>query len=159
MRTAVTDQAAEADAVIMAAAVADYTVSEGAQPHKISKDEATLTLRLSRTTDILAELGRRRGGQPHPVLVGFAAETRDVVARAQAKLAAKQVDLIVANDVSRVDAGFEVETNAATLVEAAGTKELPLQSKRELARQIVDRVEALLSRPVSAIATDTDDPS
>jgi phosphopantothenoylcysteine decarboxylase/phosphopantothenate--cysteine ligase len=157
MRTAVTDWAAEADAVVMAAAVADYTVSDGAQLEKISKDEATLTLRLSRTTDILAELGRRRAGRPRPVLVGFAAETRDVVARAQEKLAAKKVDLIVANDVSRTDAGFEVETNAATLVDATGTTELPLQSKQDLARQIVDRVEVFLRRPASAIATDTDD--
>jgi phosphopantothenoylcysteine decarboxylase/phosphopantothenate--cysteine ligase len=67
------------------------------------------------------------------------------------------VDLIVANDVSRTDAGFEVETNAATLVDATGTTELPLQSKQDLARQIVDRVEVFLRRPASAIATDTDD--
>ena len=145
MRTAVTDQAAEADAVIMAAAVADYTVSEGAQPHKISKDEATLTLRLSRTTDILAELGRRRGGQPHPVLVGFAAETRDVVARAQAKLAAKQVDLIVANDVRAEGSGFGSDTNEVVLIGADGGRETPgMLPKYEVGHRILDRVVALL---------------
>ena len=79
------------------------------------------------------------------VLVGFAAETQNVLESARRKLAAKQVDLIVASDVSRPDAGFEVETNVATLVSAEGETSLPLQSKQQLASQILDRVEAMLA--------------
>ena len=145
MQTAVMHAAAEADAVIMAAAVADYTVGGGPQPAKLAKDHDTLTLTLTRTADILAELGRWRGDRGHPVLVGFAAETQDVVPRARAKLHAKRVDLIVANDVSQAGAGFEVETNAATLVDRAGTTEVPLGPKRDLARVILAWVSDLLA--------------
>ena len=159
MRSAVTEHAPDADAVIMAAAVADYTVSGGAQRQKLDKESESLTLTLTRTTDILAELGRWRGDRSHPVLVGFAAETQDVVTRAQAKLETKRVDLIVANDVSRSDAGFDVNTNAATLVEAVGTTDLPLQPKRELARVILDRVEARFAQHRVAAAANVDDPS
>ncbi len=159
MRTAVMKHATDADAVIMAAAVADYTVSGGARPQKLAKDSETLTLTLTRTTDILAELGRWRGDRRRPVLVGFAAETHDVVARAKTKLETKRVDLIVANDVSRADAGFEVETNVATLVDAAGTTDLALQPKRELARVILDRVDGLMNRSPSPTVANVDDPS
>ena len=155
MRTAVMTRAPDADAVIMAAAVADYTMHGGASREKLAKVPETLTLTLTRTTDILAELGRWRGDRTRPVLVGFAAETHDVVTRAKMKLAAKRVDVIVANDVSRTDAGFEVDTNVATLVEAAGTTDLPIQPKRELARVVLDRVDALLT----VAAADVDDPS
>ena len=155
MHAAVMKQAADADAVIMAAAVADYTVRGGASREKLAKDPETLTLTLTRTTDILAELGRWRGDRTRPVLVGFAAETQDVVTRAKTKLAAKRVDVIVANDVSRTDAGFEVDTNVATLVETAGTTALPLQPKRELAGAVLDRVDALLT----VAAPNVDDPS
>ncbi len=78
------------------------------------------------------------------MLVGFAAETKDVVAYAQDKLKQKGVDLVVANDVSRTDAGFDVETNAVTLVSSAGTEELPLQAKSAVAATILDRVEQFL---------------
>ena len=159
MRTAVMEHVPDADAVIMAAAVADYTLGGGARPEKVAKTPEILTLTLTRTTDILAELGRWRGDGTRPVLVGFAAETHDVVTRAKTKLRAKRVDVIVANDVSRADAGFEVDTNAATLVESAGTTELPLQPKRELARVILDRVEALLGQRAVATAANVDDPS
>ena len=145
MHTAVMTHVTDADAVIMAAAVADYTVDGGASREKLAKTPETLTLTLTRTTDILANLGRWRGDRPRPVLVGFAAETHDLVTRAQAKLDTKRVDLIVANDVSRTDAGFEVDTNAATLVATASTTELPPQPKRELAKVVLDRVEALLA--------------
>ena len=163
MRAAVMEHVEDADAVIMAAAVADYTVSGGAAPDKLAKERETLSLTLTRTTDILAELGRWRGDRARPVLVGFAAETHDVVTRAKAKLDAKRVDLIVANDVSRTDAGFEVDMNAATLVETTGTTDLPLQPKRELARFILERVDVMLSgfpsrRPLAA-AADVDNPS
>ena len=89
------------------------------------------------------------------MLVGFAAETQDVLARARTKLTAKQVDLIVANDVSRDDAGFDTETNAAYLISADDEVELPLQLKTELASKILDRVEQMLTsdvrRPTSEV--------
>jgi len=128
----------------MAAAVADYTPAGGAEAQKVAKGEGELVLRLVRTRDILADLGAWRGERSTPVLVGFAAETHDVVAKARAKLAKKSVDLVVANDVSRSDAGFEVETNAATLVDAEGERAEPLQSKVSLAGRILDRVDELL---------------
>ena len=81
------------------------------------------------------------------------------MARAQRKLAAKRVDVIVANDVSRADAGFAVDTNVATLVEATGTTDLPLQSKRELARVILDRVAGRLVPQQVAVTANVDDPS
>ena len=145
MHAAVTGRAVDADAVIMAAAVADYTPAAGPGAQKIAKEADTLTLTLTRTADILADLGRRRGDGRRPVLIGFAAETRDVVPRARAKLAAKGADLIVANDVSRRDAGFGAETNAVTLVEPGGETDVPLQSKRGVAGVILDRVRGLLA--------------
>jgi phosphopantothenoylcysteine decarboxylase/phosphopantothenate--cysteine ligase len=147
MHAAITERAAAMDAIVMAAAVADYTAVSGPASQKINKtsDSDSWTLTLTKTRDILADLGRSRGAALRPVLVGFAAETQDVVAKARAKLKAKQVDLIVANDVSRTDAGFEVDSNAATLVSADGLEELPLQSKRALAGRILDRVSTLLS--------------
>jgi phosphopantothenoylcysteine decarboxylase/phosphopantothenate--cysteine ligase len=151
MARAVTLHARDADAVIMAAAVADYTLERGPEVAKIDKNDAPLTLRLVRTADILAELGRARGGAPRPVLVGFAAETGDPRPRARQKLSSKQIDLIVANDVSRRDAGFDVETNAAVLISAAGEEELPLQHKADMAAKILDRVERLLQRSTSDV--------
>jgi phosphopantothenoylcysteine decarboxylase/phosphopantothenate--cysteine ligase len=147
MHAAITERAAGMDVIVMAAAVADYTAVSGPAPQKINKtsDSDTWTLTLTKTRDILADLGRTRGSALRPLLVGFAAETQDVVAKARAKLKAKQVDLIVANDVSRTDAGFEVDSNAATLVFADGLEELPLQSKRALAGRILDRVSTRLS--------------
>jgi len=145
MHAAMMHHAEEADVIVMAAAVADYTVKDGRQAHKLSRDTDDRTVTLTRTTDILAALGAWRGVRSHPVLVGFAAETRDVVSRAQTKLKTKRVDLIVANDVSRGDAGFEVETNVATLVTPDTTIPVPLQSKRSLAGVILDRVQHMLA--------------
>jgi phosphopantothenoylcysteine decarboxylase / phosphopantothenate---cysteine ligase len=144
MHAAVMARAAAQDAVIMAAAVADYTLD--AAPQKIAKSEGPLVLTLARTRDILADLGampERQSGRP--VLVGFAAETHDVISHARAKLARKKVDLIVANDVSRSDAGFEVETNAVTIVSASEATEVPLQSKADVAARILDAMEPLLA--------------
>jgi phosphopantothenoylcysteine decarboxylase/phosphopantothenate--cysteine ligase len=146
MARAMFEHAAGADAVVMAAAVADYTPAQGAADAKIAKSDGPLTVTLVRTPDILAELGRRRAGAATPVLVGFAAETGDPRPRARQKLAAKQIDLIVANDVSRDGAGFDVETNAATLISADAEEEQPLQPKGALAARILDRVEQLLAR-------------
>jgi len=137
-----------ADAVIMAAAVADYMPEAGAADRKIAKGDAPLMLSLVRTPDILAELGRTRGAGSRPMLVGFAAETGDPRPRARQKLAAKQVDLIVANDVSRADAGFDTDTNAAVLISADGEVDEPLQPKTLLAGKILDRVEDMLRSSV-----------
>ncbi|HEX2340243.1 MAG TPA: bifunctional phosphopantothenoylcysteine decarboxylase/phosphopantothenate--cysteine ligase CoaBC [Vicinamibacterales bacterium] len=144
MRDAVAACAQDADAVVMAAAVADYTPEHGRSATKLPKDDETLTIRFVKTRDILAELGGRRSGG-RPVLVGFAAETGDPETRAREKLRTKNVDLIVANDVSRSDAGFEVTTNVVTLVSREGDEPLPLQSKAALAGVILDRVEAMLT--------------
>ena len=158
MRDSVLAHVDSADAVIMAAAVADYTLREGRRNQKLAKDSDGLILELVRTTDILWQLGRWRGDRSHPLLVGFAAETHDVLARARAKLEAKQVDLIVANDVSRSDAGFEVTTNVATLIDHAGHEAQPLQSKRALASVILDRVERRLGNS-SGSAKQIDEPA
>jgi len=145
MARAMATHAPDADAVVMAAAVADYTPERGAAPEKIGKTDAPLTLTLVRTPDILADLARARAGAARPILVGFAAETGDPRPRARRKLASKQIDLIVANDVSREGAGFDVDTNAAVLIGADGEVDLPLQPKTELAARILDRVEQMLA--------------
>jgi phosphopantothenoylcysteine decarboxylase/phosphopantothenate--cysteine ligase len=144
MRDAVIDRAASVDVVIMAAAVADYAPAITSQQKLHKKDDDELTLRLVRTPDILAELGRLRAGNDRPLLVGFAAETEDVVARARKKQREKAVDMVVANDVSRLDAGFEVDDNEVTIVSPHGEETLPLQSKIAIASQVIDRIEALL---------------
>jgi phosphopantothenoylcysteine decarboxylase / phosphopantothenate---cysteine ligase len=145
MHEAILARAASMDVVIMAAAVADYAPAERAA-QKVSKDGDTLTLVLKRTPDILGDLGRRRVAAGRgPVLVGFAAETEEVVERARAKRERKHVDLIIANDVSRADAGFDVDTNAVTIVGPDAAETLPLQTKSRIAMEILDRVERLLT--------------
>ena len=114
------------DLVAMVAAVADYTPAGGAQDAKLLRDRDELVLTLRRTPDILGAVGRWRAGRDRPVLVGFAAEVGDPVARAREKLRRKQVDLVVANDVSRPGAGFGGDTNAATLVTETEAEEVPL---------------------------------
>jgi phosphopantothenoylcysteine decarboxylase/phosphopantothenate--cysteine ligase len=144
MHAAVTTRVANQDAVIMAAAVADYTPAAPSE-QKVKKGDGALTITLNRTKDILGDLGRlpsRAHGVP--VLVGFAAETHDVVSYAQGKLEKKAVDLVVANDVSRAGVGFDVDTNAVTLVDKTGVEDVPLQSKSAVAARILDRVEQLL---------------
>ena len=144
MHAAVMQRTAEQDAIVMSAAVADYTPAAPAA-HKVKKSDGPVTITLTRTKDILGDLGKlpsRRQGLP--VLVGFAAETSDVVAYATSKLHSKAADLIVANDVSRADAGFDVDTNAVTLVTRAGAEDIPLQAKSAVAARILDRVEQFL---------------
>jgi phosphopantothenoylcysteine synthetase/decarboxylase len=135
----------------MAAAVADYAPVERAG-QKMPKDGDTLTLVLRKTSDILGDLGQRRVSKgAGPLLVGFAAETENVVAHATAKREKKRVDLIVANDVSRRDAGFDVDMNAVTIIGPGGAESLPLQPKSRVAAEILDRVEKLLAlRPAEA---------
>lgn len=154
MSDAVLAHSAGADLVVMAAAVADYTPTSGSAETKLEKGSDTLSIELRKTVDILAELGRRRGSAPLPVLVGFAAETGDPVPRARQKLASKAVDLIVANDVSLSDRGFDADSNAAVLVSAGGEEVFKLQPKAELARVILDRAEALLQSRMPAPAAE-----
>lgn len=160
MHDAVLARASEMDAVVMAAAVADYMPADRAT-QKVAKGEA-LDLTLSKAPDILGDLGRlRSSGLPRasdresrgdrPVLVGFAAETHDVVARAREKLQRKGADLIVANDVTQPGAGFEVDTNAVTIVSREGTEALAVQSKTAIAGQILDRLEKLLAARPAAV--------
>jgi phosphopantothenoylcysteine decarboxylase/phosphopantothenate--cysteine ligase len=151
MHEAVMSRADDMDLVVMAAAVADYAPAESL-PQKLPKGTESLTLVLQRTRDILGDLGRRRIEKGFgPVLVGFAAETSDVERRAADKRERKQVDLIVANDVSGPDAGFEAETNEVTIIGPGGAEHLPLQSKTKIAALLLDRVEKLLAeRPAAA---------
>jgi len=150
MHAAVLHGAASADAVIMAAAVADYMPNRRAEG-KIEKSDAPLALELVRTPDILAELGRARGQATHPVLIGFAAESGDPVPRARIKLSQKFADMIVANDISRSDAGFDTDTNAVTFVTSADAEPIPLAPKAQIAAAILDRAEKILSaRPAQA---------
>ena len=130
MEAAVLERAARADVVVMAAAVADFRPKATAED-KLHKADGVPEILLEPTPDILAELGRRK--RPGQVLVGFAAETGDLRARAEAKLRAKRLDLIVANDVTAPGAGFGHDTNEATLLDARGScTEVPLTTKREL---------------------------
>ena len=143
MHTAVMAQAAHADMVIMAAAVADYT-PRARRDGKIAKSDGDLALDLVPTRDILADLGAARTAAGPRVIIGFAAESGEPVARARKKLAAKKADMIVANDITRTDAGFDADTNAVTLVTAAGAEPVALASKAQVAGVILDRGEALL---------------
>ena len=146
MHAAVNRHAADSDIVVMAAAVADYTPERGSAAGKIEKSDGPLDLRLVRTTDILAELGQARGLAGRPVLVGFAAESGDPVPRGRDKLRRKQVDLIVANDISRSEAGFEADTNAVTMIDNDGEETVALAPKTEIAARILDRAEAMLAQ-------------
>jgi len=142
MQDAVLARAAEQDVIVMAAAVADFRPK--APPNrKIKKHEGIPEIVLEPTHDFLVDLGRDK--QPGQVLVGFAAETDDLLANATDKLVTKRLDLIVGNDISQPDAGFEVDTNRAVILDAeGGTQHVPLQSKSDLAGVILDRVAALL---------------
>jgi phosphopantothenoylcysteine decarboxylase/phosphopantothenate--cysteine ligase len=139
MARAVKEHAADASVVVMAAAVSDYRPAAVA-PRKLKKQAGPARLDLVRTPDILSSLGQAKAGR---FLVGFAAETEDLAGNARRKLREKNLDLIVANDVSREGSGFGAEQNAALLIDRQGEAELPLMSKRELAERIWDRIEAL----------------
>jgi phosphopantothenoylcysteine decarboxylase/phosphopantothenate--cysteine ligase len=146
LAAALATAAAEADAIIMAAAVADYRPAHPAA-HKLKRGKlgAAIELALIANPDLLAELGARRGANPTPLLVGFAAETENVVDNARAKLAAKRCDMVVANDVSEPGAGFAVDTNRVTVVDHAGAVEIPAGAKTQVAHRILDRIVARLA--------------
>ncbi len=146
MHAAVMSEAKAANMVIMAAAVADYMPRTRADG-KIEKSDASLSLDLVRTPDILADLGRARNaeGGRGPLLIGFAAQSGDPVEAARGKLRAKNADMIVANDISRADTGFDVDTNAVMLVTPEGAEPVALAPKTEIASVILDRAEKLSS--------------
>jgi phosphopantothenoylcysteine decarboxylase/phosphopantothenate--cysteine ligase len=145
MHAAVTSRAERMHVVVMAAAVADYA-PERRVSQKVAKGDESLTLVLKKTPDILGDLGHRRMTTGDgPLLVGFAAETEDLVARATAKRERKHADLIVANDVSRPDSGFDVDANAVTIIGPDGAESVPMQSKSRIAAVILDRVERLVA--------------
>jgi phosphopantothenoylcysteine decarboxylase/phosphopantothenate--cysteine ligase len=144
MHRAVLSHAGAADVIVMAAAVADYTPAEPTPTEKIEKG-GPWPLTLARTTDILADLARRRGAARRPVLVGFAAQAGDVEQPGRRKLESKGVDLIVANDVSAPGSGFDVDTNQVTLIAPDGSDPLPLLPKSAVAGLLLDRVERLLA--------------
>jgi phosphopantothenoylcysteine decarboxylase/phosphopantothenate--cysteine ligase len=139
MREAVLKEFGRATIALMAAAVADYRPAHPAE-QKLKKTAGPARLDLERTVDVLAELGARRG---RCFLVGFAAETENLVANAERKLREKSLDLIVANDVSRADSGFETDTNEVVMIDPGGRVDVPLAAKEEVAERILDRVLAL----------------
>ena len=150
MHTAVLQHAPTSDIVVMAAAVADYTPATTATD-KIEKSDGPLDLRLVRTPDILAELGRMRGSHQKPVLVGFAAESGDPIERGRAKLVRKHVDFIVANDITRVDAGFDADTNAGTIISQDSEETIAVTPKSDVAARILDRAELRLKAQGSGL--------
>lgn len=135
MAEAVLAESADADAVIMAAAVADYTPVETAT-EKIKKSEGDLSLALKRTQDILLELGRHK--KEKQVLIGFAMETENLIANAGKKLEDKNADYIVANSIADPGAGFGVDTNKITILSREGRQDFDLMSKDDAARTILD---------------------
>ncbi len=140
MKQAVVKAVAQADALIMAAAVADYRPKSVARA-KIKKETPSLTLELTRTPDILAEV------TGDFIKIGFAAESEDIVANARRKLKEKGLHLIVANDITDADSGFGVDTNKVTIIDRSGKVEsLPLLTKREVADRVLDKVIELLAK-------------
>ncbi len=147
MLAAVLAESAEADLLLMAAAVADFAVAQAA-PDKLKKRDGIPQITLELAPDILAEVANLKSKKGRPrVTVGFAAESRDLFENASAKLASKKLDLIAANDISAPDAGFGVDTNRVTLLFADGRREeLPLSNKSDLAEIIVARAASLLEK-------------
>ena len=147
MRQAVENAAPRADALIMAAAVADYRPIKAAED-KIKKGKAGLTLELERTPDILGSV------KGNFIKVGFAAESSNLVENAKGKLKQKRLDFIVANDITARDSGFGTDTNRVTIIDRTGkVYRLPLLPKREVADKVLDRMAVLFPRPKSRRAS------
>jgi len=140
MRESVLEHMEKASIIIKAAAVADYRPRRNA-PEKIKKSEKGIVLELERNPDILLEVGKRKGRR---IIVGFAAETENLLQNARRKLEEKNLDLIVANDVTLPEAGFEADTNIVKFLDRSGkVEELPLMTKEELADHILNRIAQL----------------
>jgi phosphopantothenoylcysteine decarboxylase/phosphopantothenate--cysteine ligase len=138
MHDAVMRELPNATVFIGAAAVADYAPASAADS-KIKKDgRDSMTLELKKTPDILSQVWKRR--KTGQLVIGFAAETNDVVTYARIKMGKKDLDMVIANDVSKEGAGFNTDTNIATVITKSGQVELPLMSKREMADRILDEV-------------------
>jgi phosphopantothenoylcysteine decarboxylase/phosphopantothenate--cysteine ligase len=146
MRAAVGREIGAARIVLMAAAVADYRPAK-VSPQKIKKGPGGLTIDLERTVDILSEISRR---PRRPVIVGFAAETEHVIENARRKLAEKRVDMVVANDVTGADTGFESDTNEVIILTPGAEERVPLAGKDEIADSILDHVRRLRERKAAA---------
>ncbi|MEW6566584.1 MAG: bifunctional phosphopantothenoylcysteine decarboxylase/phosphopantothenate--cysteine ligase CoaBC [Chloroflexota bacterium] len=147
MAEAVVEAAASADVLLMAAAVADFR-PKAFVPHKLKRGAGVPQIQLEATEDILALVAaqRRNIGRPQ-VVVGFAAESQDLVGNARAKLRAKGLSMIVANDITDPQSGFAVDTNRVTLIDADGSlQELPLMTKAEVAEAVVGRVVPMLGK-------------
>ena len=143
MHQAVTEEFAQMDAVVMAAAVSDFRPKNTAL-EKVKKSSGNEVLELERTEDILLLLGQRKRGQ---ILIGFAAETENLLENAKEKLQQKNLDFIVANNLTTANAGFGSDTNEVTILWPGNEAEtLPLESKDLIAMQIWDRVERLLQK-------------
>jgi len=142
MREAVFDCLGDSDVIIKAAAVSDYRPRDRSA-RKIKKGADSLSIDLVKNPDILSELGKDKADYGY-ILVGFAAETEDILANAMEKLRDKNLDIIVVNDITREDAGFESDTNLVKIIHEDGSREeLPLMSKDEVAGQVLDRIKAL----------------
>jgi phosphopantothenoylcysteine decarboxylase/phosphopantothenate--cysteine ligase len=146
MRAAVLERAREASIIIKAAAVADYRVAKVAEQKM--KRTGAISLELEPTTDILAELGAQK--TPSQLLIGFAAETENLLENARKKLAAKKIDAIVVNDVARKGIGFDSERNAVTILAADEVIEVPETSKWEVAHRVLDAVVKMRRRKSTA---------
>ena len=137
MYSASLDSARNADIFIATAAVADYRMAEPA-PEKIKKTAAEgMTIKLIKNPDIVAAIAQL---SPKPFTVGFAAETQNLIAYAEKKIIDKNLDMIIANDVSRRDIGFNSDDNAVTAIWIGGNQALPLANKRQIAKQLVDLI-------------------
>lgn len=147
MLDAVMEVLPDADGLIMAAALADFRIETVAE-HKLKKQDGIPKIRLTTAPDVLATVAKARGSLPRlKLVVGFAAESRNLLENAKAKLASKKLDLIVANDISATDAGFAVDENRVTLLFADGRQEnLPLMGKDEVAQAVLSHIQALLER-------------
>ncbi len=145
MLEATQESVENADVLLMAAAVADFRSSETVK-EKIKRSKDVPTITLERTDDILAAVSQQKTKSGWPrLIVGFAAESQDLIKNAQRKLNEKELDLIVANDITAVDAGFAVDSNRVTLLDrAGGSEELPLMAKSAVAEEVLDRVVELL---------------
>lgn len=145
MMASVLDAIPQTDALLMAAAVADFKLATPARD-KIKSDDGIPKIDLEPTPDILKAVAHMKGKQGFPkITVGFAAESQNLLEHARIKLNSKKLDLIVANDITAPDAGFGADTNRVTLLDAAGGVEsLPLMSKAEVARAVLDRVVNLI---------------
>jgi phosphopantothenoylcysteine decarboxylase/phosphopantothenate--cysteine ligase len=139
MKKAVAGAVKKADALLMAAAVADYQPEKTASAKIKKESKQNLTLKLIKTPDILSEV------KGDFIKVGFAAESENLIANAKKKLVTKGLDLIIANDITAPDAGFDVDTNRVIIIDKKGkTEELPLMSKREVAERILDKVKGMM---------------